>query len=158
MNRLRFRSGQVQLRKVNAAANSVIEAGDLIWLDGQVARPASEFTWNTDLATTQADFATSFLGVAHQPSASGSGDPITVDISPSSVYEFDTSAATFTLGDTLGCDENAAALMNQQLEHAAAAQAIARAAESTGSGTTSVRVTLSSAYCTGSSNVNAAIG
>lgn len=158
MNKLRFRSGQVHLRKVRVDADSVIEAGDLVWLDTDDAKPASEFTWTTNLATTQGNFAAKFLGVAHQPSAAGDTAPISVDVSPDAVYEFDVASGSYELGQPLGPDENSSALMNKQLEGAVAASAIARAAEFTTGAVTTLRVTFASAYHTGSGNVNANIG
>ena len=157
MNRLRFRSGQVHLRKVRVDANTVISAGDLLWLDGDDAKPASDFPWNTDLATTQADFAAQFLGIAHQQSANGQTDPISVDVSATSVYEFDAAAAPYEVGQPLGPNENASELMNQKLAAAAASNAIARAAEYAPSAT-SLRVTFASAYATGSANTNTTLG
>ncbi len=118
MNKLRFRSGQVQLRKVPVDAATVIEAGDLIWLDDDDAKPASDFTWDTDLATTQEAFATKFLGVSHQQSRAGETAPISVDVSPFSVYEFDAASASYQVGQTLGPDADGSSLMDQQLEAA----------------------------------------
>jgi hypothetical protein len=159
MNRLRFRSGQVQLRKVRVDAATVIEAGDLVWLDVDDAKPASAFPWTTNLATTQGAFAAKFLGVAHQQSQAGDTDPISVDIGPHSVYEFDVNSAAYELGTPLGPDESSSTLMDQQLETVAnAANGIARAAEYTPGAQGTLRVTFASAYATGSANVNAAVG
>jgi hypothetical protein len=158
MNKLRFRSGQVQLVKVRVDAATVIEAGDLVWLDTDDAKPASAFAWTTNLATTQGNFAAKFLGVAHQASAAGDDSPISVDISPLSVYEMDVSPATYELGATLGPDESSSTLMDQQLEAALAVNSIARSAEVRAQSTSLLRVTLASAYSTASANVNAAIG
>lgn len=159
MNKLRFRSGQVQLRKVRVDAATVIEAGDLVWLNTDDARPASAFPWTTNLATTQAAFAEKFLGVAHQQSKAGDSDPISVDVSPNSVYEFDAHPATYELGALLGPDEASSTLMSQRLEAVGAAgNAIARAAEYTPGSQGTLRVTFASAYSTGSANVNAAVG
>ena len=158
MNKLRFRSGQVQLRKVRVETNAKIEAGDLLWLDGTVAKPASDFAWVTDLATTQAAFAAKFLGIAHQPSAVGESHPISVDISPDSVYEFDCSPGTYEFGTPLAPDESQSTLMNQQFESTLAANAIARSAEFTTGTVSTLRVTLTSAFATSSANVNASLG
>ncbi len=157
MNRIRFRSGQVQLRKVRVDADTVIEAGDLVWLDGDDAKPASMFAWNTDLATTQSSFAAVFLGVAHQQSRAGDSDPISVDVSPHAVYEFDVAAGNYEIGQSLGPDESVGSLMDQQLETASAANAIARAAEY-GTSLSSLRVTFASAYALGTGNANASVG
>ena len=158
MNKLRFRSGQVQLRKVRVDASTTIEAGDLVWLDGNVARPASDLAWNTDLATTQADFAAKFLGIAHQPSTTGETLPISVDVSSQSVYEMDVNPAAYELGQSLGADENASLLMNQQLEAALAGSSFARSAEFTTGTVSTLRVTLASSLTTGSANVAAHLG
>lgn len=158
MNKLRFRSGQVHLRKVRVDSATVIEAGDLVWLDTDDAKPASQFTWTTNLATTQGNFAAKFLGVAHQPSAAGETSPISVDVSPDSVYEFDVACASYELGTPLGPDESSSTLMNQKLETAVATSAIARSAEFTASSVGTLRVTLASAFHTSTANVNASIG
>jgi hypothetical protein len=158
-NHLRFRSGPVQLIKAGVDADSVIEPGDLVYLDSGDARPASEFTWDTNLATTQAAFADVFLGVAHERSTAGDTAPISVDISPHSVYEFDLDASTYALGDLLGPDEASSSLMTQQLETvAAAARAVARIVELTTGTVSKARVTFASAFSTGSANANAQIG
>lgn len=157
-NQLRFRSGQVDLHRLRVDSGTVIEAGDLVYLDTDDVKPASSLAWNTDLATTQGDFAALFLGVAHQQSADGDTDDISVDLSPLSVYEFDVNAATYEVGDTLGPDENVSTLMDQQLEAAAAAASIARAAEYKAASASKLRVQFASAFHAGSANLNAEIG
>ena len=116
MNRLRFRSGQVQLHRLKVDAETVLDAGDLVYLDAGSVKPAKDFPWTTDLATTQGAFAAAFLGVCHQPSAEGETEDVSVDLSPMSVYELDVNPAAYEVGDVLGPDEQAGALMNQQLE------------------------------------------
>lgn len=158
-NRLRLRSGEVELVKVRVDAATVIEAGDLVYLDTDDAKPASVFPWTTDLATTQAGFADVFLGVAHQQSAEGDTEDISVDISPHAVYEMDVNSAAYEVGAKLGPDENSSHLMSQQLEAVASdTRAIARAAEHKPSGSTTLRVRLASAFAAGSANRNAAVG
>ena len=157
-NKLRFRSGQVQLHKVRVDSATVIEAGDLVYLDVDDIKPASSFPWNVDLPTTQAAFAASFIGIAHQQSAGGDVDDVSVDMSPHSIYEFDVNPATYEVGDTLGPDELSSTLMNQQLEAAAAANSIARAAEYKAASASLLRVTFASAFQAGSANANASIG
>lgn len=158
-NQLRYRSGQVELRKVRVDADTVIEAGDLVFLDNDDAKPASEFTWTSNLATTQAAFAAAFLGVAHQASAAGDTDPVSVDVSPFSVYEMNVAAGTYEVGDLLSPDESSSTLMCQQLEAVASGGlGIARAAEYKASSSTRLRVTFASAFHTASSNVNAELG
>lgn len=160
-NKARFRSGRVHLARVRVDSATVIEKGDLVYLDTDDVKPASSFTWDTDLATTQAAFAAAFLGVAHEQSASGDTDPISVDLSPDAVYEFDVASATYEVGDMLGPDKDGGnnKLMDQQLEAVASGGlGIARAAEYKAAAATALRVTLASAYYTGSANVNANLG
>ena len=158
-NQIRFRSGQVQLHRVRVDSATVIEVGDLVFLDGDDAKPASDFTWTTDLATTQAAFAASFLGIAHQQSAAGDTDDVSVDVSPTSVYEFDAASATYELGDALGSDELSSTLESQKLEAVGSTSlGVARAAEYKAAASTRLRVTFASAYHCGSSNLNASLG
>lgn len=158
-NRLRFRSGQVQLIKARVDADTVIEAGDLVWLDGDDVKPAADFAWTSDLPTTQSAFAAKFLGIAQQPSYDGETGDISIDVSPSSVYEFQVPSAAYEVGDELGPDAGDDVLLNQQLEAVASGTlAIARAAEYKPAGATILRVTFASAYYTGSANANAMVG
>lgn len=158
-NNLHFRSGQVMLQKFRVENTSVIEAGDMVFLDETVVRPASETFWNEDLATTRADFASLFLGIAHEPSAYGDVRPISVDVSATSIYEFDVTSSTYNNGVTLAPEEGDSDLLNQQLAYVAtASQAVARAAQYADSMVTRLRVMFASAFTTGSSNSNAAIG
>ncbi len=156
-NRLRFRSGQVQLVKVPVDSASVIEAGDLVFLDSGEVKSAADFAWDTDLATTQGAFAEVFLGVAHQGSEAGEAEPVSVDVSPFSVYEFDVQSAAYGFGDVLGPDELSSGLMNQQLEVVgSSANGIARAMETRSGG--SLRVSFASAFHAGSANAAAGVG
>jgi hypothetical protein len=158
-NKVRYRSGQVHLVSVRVDAATVIEVGDLLFLDTDDAKPASAFPWNTNLATTQSDFAAQFLGVAHEQSKSGDTAPISVDVGSDAVYELDAASATYELGDTLGPDKDTGnQLLDQQLEAAVGTSSIARAVESKPAAATSLRVSFASAYYAGSSNVNAHVG
>ncbi|MEX0714939.1 MAG: hypothetical protein WD066_00050 [Planctomycetaceae bacterium] len=158
-NRLRFRSGQVQLQRLRVAAETVIEAGDLVYLDDNEVKPAADFDWDSDLPTTQAAFAEVFLGVAHQPSPAGDARDISVDVSPFAVYEFDVDPGTFEVGDALAPDGADDALMNQQLiPTGSGTTAIARAVEYRAAGSSVLRVSFASAFHPASANANAAIG
>jgi hypothetical protein len=157
-NHLRLRSGQVQLHKLRVDSGTVIEAGDLVFLDSDDVKPAADFAWDTDLETTQSAFAAVFLGVAHQQSADGDTDDVSVDLGPFSIYEFDVDSATYEVGDALAPDENSMTLLNQQLEAAVTAASIARAAEYKAAAATKLRVTFASAFHAGSANVNAHVG
>lgn len=155
-NSFRYRSGQMQLKKYAVDSAIVIEKGDMLFLNTDDVRPASSFTWDTNLATTQAAFAAVFVGIAHESSASGSTTPIDVDTSHDSVYEMDCASDTYITGAPLGPDENSSTLHDQTLEDAAAANAIARVHTPATSATTKIRVQFAPAYMP--VNVNANVG
>jgi hypothetical protein len=52
--------------RVTAAVDSstIIEIGDLVWLDTDDVKPASDVSYSGGLAATQETFQTKFLGVA----------------------------------------------------------------------------------------------
>lgn len=158
-NRLRFRSGQVELHKLRVDSDTVLHAGDVVYLDTDDVKPASDFPFTTNLATTRGNFAAVFLGVCHQASAAGETAPVSVDLSPLSVYEFDVDPSTFEVGSKLACDGDSDGLSRQTLAKvSSAADAIARAAEYQAAAASLLRVQFASAFHTGSSNVNAALG
>jgi hypothetical protein len=158
-HKLRFRSGQVELHRLRVDDETVLEPGDLVYLDTDDVKPAADFPFDTDLATTRGAFAAVFLGVCHQPSAEGESNDVSIDLSPLSVYEYEVDSATFEVGDLLAPDGDSDEIVSQRLAKvASAAQAIARSAEYKASAATLLRMQFASAFHTGSSNVNAALG
>lgn len=149
-NDFTFRSGQRQLFKYGVASVTVVEIGDMLSLNtsDEEVKPASDFTWNSNLATTQAGFADVFLGIAVEKSASGDTADISVDISADSVYEFAVSSAAYKIGTTLGpAKASGNALVNQTLASAVAASSVARAVfSSNGASVTRLRVKFASVY------------
>lgn len=136
---------------VHAAVDNstVIAVGDLVWLDTDDVKPAASFAWNSDLATTQADFVNSFMGVALDAHASGGGaTTIRVDTSPQSIYKRTCTSATHELGATLGPAKHSSTntLLNNQLVSAVAASSCARVVERQASASTSCAVRFQSAY------------
>ena len=84
-------------RYLPVAAETVIEIGDLLYLDGDSVKPASELAWNGDLAGTQDAFARLFAGVALQASAVSESYAIKVCVA--GIFEFACASATFAVGD-----------------------------------------------------------
>lgn len=113
----RHRTEYHKPRYFPVASATVIEVGDLLWWDAGASsvKPAADFTWDTDLATTQEQFAKLFVGMSADRSASGDTDDIQVDAA--GVKEFACAAATFNIGDMVGPDDNATpdALLSQQV-------------------------------------------
>ena len=137
------KSGRTIRLPVDSAV--VVEAGDMMFLNADDARPASSFSYvSGNLDGTQANFAAKFLGVAQEASASGDTDPITIQ--KSGVFEFVCASATFEFGDLVGPDDNATpdALLDQQVigigENGMGA--IGRVAKRYGAATTRVEVEL----------------
>jgi hypothetical protein len=159
MSTVPFRSGIVQLIRCPVLAATIIEPGDLLFLDADTVKPAADFTWTTDLATTRGNFAAKFLGIAHTGLADGETDDVSVDVSPLAVYEATGSEQSYKVGDLLAPAETVTALSSRQLEQVVtAAHAIARSVETTPSMSPTVRACFASAYHAASANVNAAIG
>lgn len=140
-NRMLYRWGETNPVRVAVDSAQVIEIGDLLWLNTDDARPASQNTYYASLSQTQANFHDKFLGVAEQQSRSGDTD--TIRVATTGVFEFDCAAATFEIGDLVGPDDNAGAtaLLDQQViltGHAGCA--VGRVAKRYTSNTTSVEV------------------
>lgn len=135
---------QIIYAKVDTA--TVIVAGDLLWYDtsDDEVKPAADLTWNTNIATTQADFANVYAGVALASHAGGSGTVTNfpVDISPTSLYEFTCTSETHQLDETLGpAKASGDALLSNKLVKAAASSSMARTARLDASAAVKVLVT-----------------
>lgn len=158
-NAYTYRHSGRTLQKFAVDSATVIEIGDAVYLDTDDVKPASSFTWDTNLATTQASFAAVFVGIAVESSASGQTTDINVDVSPVSVYEMTCTSDTYEVGAPLGLAKAAGnALTNQTWEDAVATSAVARAYKRTTTAGTKVELTVAPAYVTNSSNVNANVG
>ncbi len=104
VDRMRWRYGDTDPVVAAVDADTVIEVGDLLFLDGDDAKPASLVP---DQGTEQANqefFAARFLGVAMQRSPAGSDRPVRV--ATHGVFEFECPPGTFELGDLVGVDES----------------------------------------------------
>jgi hypothetical protein len=123
---VRHRFGPQFLIRVAVDSATAIQAGDLLFLDSGEAKPAAAETWDTDLATTQANFNNHFLGIAQADHEAGSGDlsDFPVDISPMAVYEMDCESEEHEVGDLLAPAKAAGnALVSSTLKKAGSAAA-----------------------------------
>ena len=149
-DRMRWRYGDTNPVIAAVDSDSVIEIGDLLWQDGDDAKPASAISDQGTEAENQAALAAAFLGVAMQRSRAG--DTVPIRVATTGVFEFDCPSGTFELGDLVGADENAAgeALLNQQVDAVAAAdRAIGRAAKRNAAAAPSVLIDVRSTVMTG---------
>jgi hypothetical protein len=112
-NTMRWRYGDTSPVMLPVDSATVIEIGDLVYLEVDDARPASAQTDQGTEAGNQQMFHTKFAGVAMQ--ASPSGEANSIRVATTGVFEFDCPSATLEVGDLMGADENAGgtALLNQ---------------------------------------------
>lgn len=149
-NQLRWRYNPTNPVLLAVDSATVIEIGDLVYLDTDDAKPASSLSDGGTVALNQEALHDSFAGVAMQASASGETTPIRV--ATSGVFEFDCAAATFEVGALIGGAENSAgdALENQQVIAAPAVnRAIGRCARRATTSTTRVLVDIVSTVMKG---------
>lgn len=138
---------------VSAASLSadLIAVGDLIWIDSSnsdAPRPASAYTWDTNLLTTQTSFKLVFAGVALSAKKVGSTDPIR--IGTGGEYDFAQASGTGKLGDLLGpAKASGNALENQKLATAVVAGAIGRRAKVITAASTRTRARIKSTMISG---------
>jgi hypothetical protein len=118
---MRWRYGDTTPVVLPVDSATVIEIGDLVWLNTDDARPASMSTYGASLATAQETFHDTFVGVAMQRSRAG--DTHSIRVATSGVFEYPCAAATFEVGARIGADDNAGAtaLENQLVIGVAAA-------------------------------------
>lgn len=112
-NTMRWRYGDTCPVVIPVDSATVIEIGDMVFLDTDDAKPASSQVDQGSETGNQQLFHDLFAGVAMQASRSGDTQPIRV--ATSGVFEFDVLSTTLEVGDLLSSDENAGgtALLNQ---------------------------------------------
>ena len=103
-NTMRWRYGDTSPVVLPVDAAVAIEIGDLVYLEVDDVRSASEGVDQGTLEANQELFHDKFAGVAMQSSAVGSADSIR--IATSGVFEFDCASATFEVGDLIGAEED----------------------------------------------------
>jgi hypothetical protein len=103
-NTMRWRYGDTCPVMLPVDSATVIEIGDLVYLDTDDAKPASAQADQGSESANQELFHDKFAGVAMQASASGDTQPVRV--ATAGVFEFDCASATFEVGDLVGADEN----------------------------------------------------
>ncbi len=100
---MRWRYGETNPVMMAVDSSTVIEVGDLVYLDTDDAKNAGAQADQLTEAANQRLFAQKFLGVAMQRSRSGDTDPI--QVATSGVFEFTCASASFEVGGLVGSDE-----------------------------------------------------
>ena len=140
-NTMRWRYGDTSPVMLPVDATTVIEIGDLVYLETDDVRPASSQADQGTEAANQELFHDKFAGVAMQASRNGDTQPIRV--ATAGVFEFDCLSSTFEVGKLIGADENAGgtALERQVVAPVATANlAVGRCAKRVSSAATRVLV------------------
>jgi len=139
---MRFlRADSKEMYWVPVASATVIEIGDLVWLNGSNVEPATTIAHATSATQTKQDFADAFAGVAME--ASADGQTYKVGVATEGVFLFDCAAATFDVWDLISIvatGTTAVADAQTVVGGAAAAEAIGVAARYYSANTTSVEV------------------
>ncbi len=136
----RWRYDATEPIMVPVDSGQTIEIGDMVYLNTDDARAASQLSF-TGLTSTQESFINDFLGIAMQRSASG--DTAEIRVATAGVFEMALASATAEVGDLMGPDDNsgADALEDQQVIAVGdASRAIGRVAKRNGSAATSILV------------------
>ncbi|MEX2142485.1 MAG: capsid cement protein [Pirellulales bacterium] len=138
---LRWRYGDTSPIVLPVDSATVIEIGDLVYLDTDDAKPAGSLADAGTEAANQEAFHDAFAGVAMQRSRAGDTAPIRV--ATRGVFDFPCPSATFEVGALIGASENGAgnALEDQQVEGVATANlSIGRCAKRVNPAATTVLV------------------
>jgi hypothetical protein len=116
---LRWRYGETNPVVLPVDSATVIEIGDLVYLDTDDAKPASAQADQSSKGANQELFHDKFAGVAMQRSRAGDTQPIRV--ATSGVFEFACGSGTFEVGQLFGAEEqaNGTQLENQKIDDVA---------------------------------------
>lgn len=139
----KFIKGENQPLSVTVATAKGVEVGDIVGMSSGTLVKASDTTWNTDLATTQAAFVLLFAGVSTQRKIAGTAriqgnsDDNQINIAPQGVVEFDCASASFAFGDLVGPAKQTGNALEDQKVAAAGSESVAigRVAKATTSAT-----------------------
>jgi hypothetical protein len=137
----RYRFGDTDPKTCAVDSGTVIEIGDLVYLDVDDVKPATSQSDQGTEAANQELFADNFMGVAMQRSRSG--DTAAIRVATKGTFEFVCPSGTWELGDLVGVDEAASgtALLDQQVASVANGfRAIGRVARRQASAVTTVLV------------------
>lgn len=141
----RYRHGDTRPVMMAVDSSTVIEVGDLVYLDTDDAKPASSQADQSSEIANQRLFAANFLGVS--ASRSKNGETADIQILTAGVFEFPCPSGTFEVGDLLGVDEasSGTALEDQQVASVATEDlAIGKVQQTVSSAATLVRIEIES--------------
>lgn len=146
----RYLYGETNPASAPVLTATAINTVDILGFTAGNVYLASAETWDTNLATTQTNFVTKFLGLSGQKKLAaearvhGNSTDNIIRVDCSGVYEFDASSATYTIGQFVGpAKASGNALVDSTVVGvASAALAIGRVIENSGASATKVKVQL----------------
>ncbi len=145
---MRWRYGDCNPIQARVDSDTVIEIGDLLYLDTDDAKPAADFPWAGSLAATQAAFQSQFLGVATQ--RSGVGQTEDIRVATSGVFDFPVTRASLNEGAKLAVAKAAGdSLLSQQVVEATSSAGTIGTAVRGGIDQTIARLRIQSVIMTG---------
>lgn len=129
---------------VTQTGGIIIKQGDLCALVSGEAKPADQFTWTSNLATTQENFHDTFLGSAIDQKAANDTDDILCATRGRHKYPCAALSADKNVGTLFGPAQGSGNTLDPQtlVEVATAARAVGRLAEKALQGATSVIIEL----------------
>lgn len=127
---------QYQLGNTNptiatVATAKAVAVGDIVGMSSGTLVKASDETWDTNLATTQTNFVTKFLGVSGQQKDAnvarvfGNATDNVIRVDAGGVFTFDCASATFEVGDLVGCAKQSGNALEDQKVVSVASEALA---------------------------------
>jgi hypothetical protein len=140
----RWKSGERNERKCAVDSATAIELGDLLWLDDDDVKPASQLSDLGSERLNQIKFRNLFAGVAMEPHAADSG-ATTIRVATSGIFEFIAASDTYEIGTLIAIDEASSGteLENQTVVDADFQyMAIGQIARREASATTTVRIAI----------------
>lgn len=134
----------VPVKLTGSVPTSTIQPGDLVAMVSGFAVPATAFTWTTDEATTQTNFAAVFVGMSNSRSIAATTDArqLEIGVTMAGEIEMDAVSATYNVGDYVGCNSAASALLQQVKAVATKARAIGMVVRKEATATTRILVRL----------------
>ncbi len=109
---MRWRYGETNPVLIPVLSDTVIEIGDLVYLDTNNAQPAGAVEDQGSTANNQGWFHDRFAGVAMQRSRAG--DTEAIRVATTGVFEFNSPSGTHEVGELLGVNPSSGGTLENQ--------------------------------------------
>lgn len=126
-----YQFGNTNPTIATVATAKAVAVGDICGMSSGTLVKASDETWDTNLATTQTNFVTKFLGVSGQQKDAnvarvfGNATDNVIRVDAGGVFTFDCASATFEVGDLVGCAKQSGNALEDQKVVSVASEALA---------------------------------